>query len=372
MSGNPHLRFWLIVLVAVVLALYLLRAMLLPFVAGMAIAYLLDPVADRVEAWRAPRWLATTIVLLSFLLFAIAALLILVPVIQAQVADFIEAWPKYQQAIRERVMPAVHRVLGQLSEEQIERLRAEAGERAGQAFSWLGTVLGSLWSGGLAVFNVLSLLVITPVVAFYLLRDWDGMVAHIDQWLPREHADTIRAQAREIDRTLSGFVRGQALVCLILGTFYGIALTLVGLNFGLLVGLTAGLLSFIPYVGSITGFLLSVGIALVQYESYIMVAVVAGIFFLGQAVEGNFLTPKLVGDRIGLHPVWVIFALLAGATLFGFVGVLLAVPVAAALGVLVRFGLTRYLDSRYYKGSASTIVVGGEAKREQRRLKDRA
>jgi predicted PurR-regulated permease PerM len=326
--------------------------MLLPFIAGMAIAYFLDPMADWLEEWRAPRWLATTIVLLFFVLVVVAAVLVVVPVIQAQVVDFVDALPRYQQAIRARVMPLVDRLFGQLSQEEVEKLRAAAGERAGQAVSWLGTVLGGLWSGGLALFNVLSLLVITPVVAFYLLRDWDKMISRVDQWLPRQHAETIRVQAKEIDRTLAGFVRGQALVCLILGTFYGIALTVVGLNFGLLVGLGAGLLSFIPYVGSIIGFLSSVGIALVQYDSYGMVAVVAGIFFLGQAVEGNFLTPKLVGDRIGLHPVWVIFALLAGASLFGFVGVLLAVPVAAALGVLVRFALCQYLDSRYYKGSA--------------------
>lgn len=352
MKVDRQLRFWLVVLVVALLLVYLLSSILLPFVAGMAIAYFLDPLADRLERRGAPRWLATTLVLLFFVLVAASAVLVVVPIIQAQVADFTEAWPRYEQALRARVMPAVERLLGQLTDREVEDLRTAAGERAGQAVSWLGTLLGGLWSGGLALFNVVSLLVITPVVAFYLLRDWDQMVARIDQWLPRDHAPTIRAEFREIDRTLAGFVRGQSLVCLILGTFYGVGLTLVGLNFGLLIGFVAGLLSFVPYVGSIIGFVVSVGIALAQYDNYVMVAVVAGIFFLGQAVEGNFLTPKLVGDRIGLHPVWVIFALLAGAALFGFVGVLLAVPVAAALGVLIRFGLQRYLDSRYYTGSS--------------------
>jgi predicted PurR-regulated permease PerM len=351
MNVTLQLRTWLLALLTAVLLVYLLHPILLPFVAGMAIAYVLDPLADRVERWRIRRWLATTIVLVFFVLVAVSAIIVVVPLIQEQVSALIDALPTYEQ-LRQQVMPTLDRLLGDVTRQDIENLAGRAGEHATQAASWAGSLLGSIWSGGLALFNVLSLVVITPVVAFYLLRDWDRMVARVDQLLPRDHADTIRETFREIDRRLAGFVRGQSMVCLFLGTFYGIGLTLVGLDFGLLIGLFAGLLSFIPYVGSITGFVSSVGVALVQYDNYYMVAVVAGIFFLGQFVEGNFLTPKLVGDRIGLHPVWVIFALLAGGALFGFVGVLLAVPAAAALAVFISLALRQYLESRYYRGSS--------------------
>ncbi|MFQ6017021.1 MAG: AI-2E family transporter, partial [Kiloniellaceae bacterium] len=191
------------------------------------------------------------------------------------------------------------------------------------------------------------------VVAFYLLRDWDRIVGKVDGWLPRAHAGTIREQALEVDRRLAGFLRGQGTVCLLLGVFYALALSLAGLDFGLVVGLIAGLLSFIPYVGAIVGLLASVGLAVVQFDDWVRIAIVAGIFFAGQAVEGNYLTPKLVGGRVGLHPVWVIFGLLAGGALFGFVGVLLAVPAAAVIGVAVRFALDRYMASSYYLGGGN-------------------
>jgi predicted PurR-regulated permease PerM len=201
--------------------------------------------------------------------------------------------------------------------------------------------------------NLVSLLVITPVVAFYLLRDWDRIVIQIDSWLPRRYAETIREQVRAVDATLAGFLRGQGTVCLILAIYYGLGLSLAGLDFGLVIGLVAGLLSFVPYVGAIVGLLLSVGLALVQFDAWLPIAIVAAVFILGQVVEGNFLTPKLVGESVGLHPVWIIFALLAGGTLFGFVGLLLAIPAAAVIGVGVRFALDRYLVSAYYKGPGS-------------------
>jgi predicted PurR-regulated permease PerM len=352
MNLTLQLRTWLLALLLAVLLLYLLSPILLPFVAGMAIAYVLDPLVDRVERWRAPRWLATTIVLVLFAIVLVSAFILVVPIIQEQVAALINALPSYEE-MRRRVMPTLSGLLGDVSRQSLQSVASKVGQHATQAASWAGSLLGGIWSGGLALFNVLSLLVITPVVAFYLLRDWDRMVARIDQLLPRDQADTVREAFRDIDDSLAGFVRGQSLVCLFLGTFYGVGLTLVGLDFGLLIGLIAGLLSFIPYAGSIIGFVSSVGIALVQFDNYYMVALVAGIFFLGQFVEGNFLTPKVVGDRIGLHPVWIIFALLAGGALFGFVGVLLAVPAAAALAVLIRLAIRAYLESPSYRGSSS-------------------
>lgn len=350
-APNRQLRFWLIGLALFTLALWLLSSMLLPFVVGLAVAYLLDPVVDRLERCRLPRWLATTLVLLSFVVILVLMALLLLPLVQAQVAHLIEVLPNYATAVRERVLPMLDRLVHRLSPEDVERLRGAAGTYAGEVVGWVGRVLSGILSGGLALFDVLSVLFITPIVAFYLMRDWDLMVAKVDGWLPLHHAATIRQQVRQVDETLAGFVRGQALVCLVLGVFYAVALSAAGLDFGLVIGLVAGLLSFIPYVGSLFGFVSSTGLALLQFDDLWRVGIVMAIFLFGQAVEGNVLTPKLVGEKVGLHAVWVIFALLAGGTLFGFVGVLLAVPVAAVIGVLTRFALGRYLESPYYRGN---------------------
>ena len=206
----------------------------------------------------------------------------------------------------------------------------------------------------MALVNVAGLFVITPVVAFYMLLDWDRMVATVDSWVPREHVHTVRQIANDINASTAGFVRGQGTLCLILGVMYAIGLTAVGLNFGLVIGLFAGLISFIPYVGSLVGLVLSVGVALVQFwPDWIMVVAVAVVFFVGQFIEGNILQPKLVGSSVGLHPVWLMFALLAFGSLFGFVGLLIAVPAAAAVAVLVRFALGRYMASPLYTGQTA-------------------
>ena len=199
---------------------------------------------------------------------------------------------------------------------------------------------------------MLSLLVITPLVAFYLLRDWDLITEKIDVWLPRRAQPKIREQAGAIDDTLAAFVRGQSSVCLILALFYGIGLTLVGLKSGLLVGFGAGFISFVPYVGAAVGLTVGLVIALFQFSEWLPIVIVAAIFLVGQTLESYVFTPKLVGNRVGLHPVWVIFALLAGGTLFGFTGVLLAVPMAAITGVLTRFAISRYLVSPLYDDGA--------------------
>ncbi|MGE3932403.1 MAG: AI-2E family transporter [Rhodospirillaceae bacterium] len=348
MSPGWRAAFWLIGTAVFIALLYLLSPILLPFVAGMGVAYFLDPVADRIERWGAPRWLAATILTVAFVLIVVAALVIVVPLLQSQIASFLERLPQYLDLARQRLQDVLPSVKSRLSEEDIASLRDTAGSLAKNASAWIGAALGGLVTGGLALLNLLSLMLITPVVAFYLLRDWDRIVERVDECLPRRGAATIRALAREIDDRLSGFVRGQAIVCLILGVFYATALTTAGLDFGLIVGLAAGAVTFIPYFGAVIGLLLSVGIALAQFDAWQDVAIIAAIFFVGQALEGNVITPKLVGERVGLHPVWMIFALLAGGTLFGFVGVLLAVPMAAAAGVLVRYAVNRYMASPVY------------------------
>jgi predicted PurR-regulated permease PerM len=247
--------------------------------------------------------------------------------------------------------PIIAQFKAQLSAAQIERLREAAGGYAGDVFGWLGGLVGGLFSGGVVVLNVLSLIVVMPVVAFYLLRDWDRIVAALDALLPRGTAEIVREQFREIDARLSGFVRGQAIVCLVLGTWYAAGLSLVGLDFGLLVGLGAGLISFVPYFGTAVGLGVGLGLALAQFGEWLPIALVVAVFVAGQVLEGFVLTPNLVGERVGLHPVWILFALMAGGGLMGFTGVVLAVPAAAAIGVIVRFAVERYLQSPLYRGT---------------------
>ena len=345
-----QLRFWLIVLAVTLVSVYLLRSVLLPFVAGMAVAYLLDPVCDRLESWKLSRTWATTVVTICFVLLCVAVLLLVIPAVVSQIATFVERAPDYLASFQRELAHLMEMAQNRLDSNTQQKLQSVLGGSADKIFSWITDVLGGIISGGVAIFNFVALVVITPVVAFYLLRDWDRMVAKADEWLPRKHQETVRELARQVDETLAGFLRGQGAVCLSLAVFYAIGLTLAGLDFGLVVGLIAGFLSFIPYVGSMVGLVLSIGLALAQFDDWISVAIVAVVFFIGQAIEGNVLTPKLVGERVGLHPVWVMFALLAGGALFGFVGVLLAVPVAAVIGVGVRFALSQYRLSPYYTG----------------------
>lgn len=348
MTPSQQGRFWLAAFAGFLALVWMFSAVLLPFVAGLAIAYLMDPTVDRLELLGLPRAAATAVALLLFVVAALLALLLLAPLVQAQIAHLLDVLPGYAARIREVAAPIIEKLIAGLSPADVDRLRGAIGAHVGDMAGWVGAVAQRVLSGGVALFDVLSVLFITPIVAFYLLRDWDRLVAAIDSWLPRRHQETIRAQCRDIDATLAGFLRGQATVCLALGAFYAVTLALAGLDFALVIGLLSGLLSFIPYVGSLFGFIAATGLAALQFDEPWRIAVVVGIFLFGQMVEGNVLTPKLVGDRVGLHPVWVMFALLAGASLFGFLGVLLAVPVAASLGVLVRFILRQYLDSPLY------------------------
>jgi len=349
MSLSRYVLFWLGALAVAILGLWLLSGILLPFVAGMALAYLLDPVADRLERWGVSRLVATLAIIGLFVLLFVVLILLIVPLLGNQLAAFIENLPGYVSRVRMLLVqveiPWLQRVIGLPNSDQ------SIAELVTQGAGWLTAFLRSLWSGGQALISLFSLLVVTPVVAFYLLYDWDHMVSAVDSWLPRPYRDTIRQLAREMNDAISGFVRGQTAICLILGSFYAVGLTLAGLNFGFLIGMVAGLISFIPYVGSMTGLILSVGVAIAQFwPEWSSVLVVIGIFFAGQFFEGNVLQPKLLGSSIGLHPVWVMFALFAFGYLFGFVGLLLAVPLAAAIAVLARFALRRYLESPLYSG----------------------
>ena len=357
-SAQKQALFWLVAAVLFIAVLSLFKEILLPFITGLAIAYFLDPLVDYLERRGVSRALGATIILGGFMVVVVAGLWVLMPILQAQLVGLVTGLPAVFESLRQGVSGILDSLSAHIDEQDMAEGQQALLGLTSLAMGWFFDLLGSAWQSGLAVFNLIGLLVVTPVVAWYLLRDWDHLVEKINSWLPRDHLPEIKKQFGLIDQAIAGFVRGQATVCLIMGATYALALEIVGLEHGLVVGLIAGLISFVPYIGSIVGLLLSVGLAYVQFGESTMILLVAAVFFIGQAIEGNFLTPKLVGGRVGLHAVWVVFALLAGGSLFGLVGMLLAVPVAAVIGVLSRFLLQRYLSSRIYLGRNSTPPDG--------------
>jgi predicted PurR-regulated permease PerM len=331
------------------LALQLFASALLPFVAAAGIAYVLDPPTTRLARLGVPRSVAALLILLTLIAALLLFALLLYPLILAQLGILFGRVPQYVQLLQSWASQEIAHLQQSFGSEVVnDKLRDLISSQAGSMLSFIASAVSRLIGGGFALFNVLTLIVVTPVVAFYLLRDWPRLVEMVDSWLPRRYANVIRAQVREVDRILSAWVRGQALCCLLLAAYYVVALSLAGLDLGLIVGLAAGLLSFIPYVGSITGGVTAIGLALAQFPDWRGVAVVAGVLVVGQILEGYVIYPRFLGDRVELPAVWVIFALFAGGAAFGFLGVMLAVPVAATIGVLCRFWLRRYLASPLY------------------------
>lgn len=351
MDFRRQMTFWMVALAVFVTAFWLLHEILLPFVAGMGLAYLLDPLAKRLERLGVGRLPATLLIVTLFVLGLVVLILLIVPILAEQLWALIANLPDYltrlQSLMTDPSRPWLRKIVG----EGVADANSSIGDLVKQGAGWITSFLQSLWSGGRALVSIFSLLAVTPVVAFYLLYDWNRMLAAVDRWVPLHHRDTVRVLAREIDRAIAGFVRGQAGVCLILGSFYAVSLTVTGLKFGLLIGLVSGVITFIPYVGSMTGLVVGFSVAVAQFwPDATPILTVVGIFLVGQFLEGYVLSPKLVGEGAGLHPVWVMFALFAFSYLFGFVGLLIAVPLAAAIGVLARFALRQYLASPLYTG----------------------
>ena len=352
-----EVTIWFAAFGVLVLFVWLFSSILLPFVAGLVLAYFLDPVADRLERMGMSRLWATLVILGVFVILFVVALLIVVPLLAGNLTEFLDKAPEYARRVQMLIFDMGGRGVMRFGPRfSVPDLQGQVGGIIAKGATWLGDLLASIWSGGQALVGILSLIVVTPVVAFYLLVDWDRMLAKMDAWVPPRHRDTVRELAGEVNDAIGGFIRGQALVCLLLGTWYAVGLTLVGLNFGFLIGMIAGFLTFIPYVGSLTGLVLAAGVAVVQFwPDWLWIGAVLAVFFTGQFLEGNILSPKLVGEAVGLHPVWLMFALFAFGSLFGFVGLLIAVPVAATLGVLARFALRRYLASPLYRGEAPPV-----------------
>lgn len=353
-----QLLFWFGVLAILILFLMVFRTILLPFVAGMALAYFLDPVADWLERRGLNRLMATIVILAAFVVVFVLSLMIIIPLLVSQLNDFIQHVPEYLTQLQNLVAQSNASWLPEWLHGQMDTIKENFSRYLSEGLGFIGTLLSQIWNSGKAILDIASLLVVTPVVAFYMLLDWDRMVATVDSWIPRRHVADVREIATEMDTAIAGFVRGQGSLCIIQGIYYAIGLSLIGLNFGLLIGLFTGFISFIPYVGSTVGLLLAVGVALVQFwPDYMQVVIVVAFFFSGQFIEGNILQPKLIGSSVGLHPVWLMFALFAFGALFGFVGVLIAVPAAAAVGVLVRFALRRYLESDLYDNAPPVVAA---------------
>jgi predicted PurR-regulated permease PerM len=344
--------FWVGALAVVVGLLWLLSPILLPFVLGMAIAYVLDPLANQLSKRGVGRLLAAVLILGGFVVVLALLVLLIAPVLARQLSAFIDNAPGYALRLQGFVSDPNHPWFKRIIGDNLSGADKSVGDLLNQAAGYLTGLLASLWVKGQALISIFSLLIITPVVAFYLICDWDRMVAAVDRLVPIPQRETVRRLGREIDATIAAYVRGQTGVCLILGSYYATGLTFAGLSFGLLIGVISGLISFIPYVGSLTALILSLGVAVAQFApDWTRIVIIAGIVLFGQFLEGNVLAPKLVGESVGLHPVWLIFALFAFSYLFGFVGLLLAVPLAAGAGVLIRFALARYLASPLYTGN---------------------
>ena len=319
-TENRNWIFWLIIFGIFALLVYTLRSVLLPFVTGIIIGYLLDPLATKFERLKIGRTAATFLVLFLVAVILIPAIIALVGMVDEQLSQFITAVPGYMASLSKKIEPAILSLQDHIPGFSREKIREYLEGNMSNGLKLLGGVLRKLITSG-----------------------------KVDGVLPKVYKKEIETQARAIDKIISSFIRGQLSVCILLGTFYAVGLTFVGLDLGMLVGFIAGVISFIPYVGSIVGFVTAMAIAFAQFESWIPIAQVAGVFFVGQFLEGNFLTPKLVGDSVGLHPVWVMFALLAGGVLLGFLGLMIAVPMAAIIGVLVRFAISKYKKSSLYR-----------------------
>lgn len=358
MEIRGRVLFWTLVGLGSFGILWLLQDVLTPFVLALIIAYLLKAPTLRLERFGWPRWLAATLIFVVFFVGVFGSLTAIFPILIIELADLVDALPTYIERVQVWLRDVAARSPWLDQAPNLEDLRDFAGERGTALLGWAGSVAGGVLRSGVAAIAVLSLIVVTPIVAFYLLLDWEKMVQATRALIPLRERPTIEQVVRDMDAAVGGFLRGQATVCLILGSFYAIGMSIIGLNFAVLIGLIAGILSFIPYVGSITGFAMAVLVAAFQFQSVLMVGVTAGIFLFGQFVEGNFLTPRLVGRAVSVHPVWVMVALFAGGSLFGFTGVLLALPVAAMIGVLVRYAVGRYRQSPLYTGMQRPVLEG--------------
>ncbi len=358
MSLRTQVLVWVGFFAVTILMVWLFRPILLPFVIGLILAYLLNPLVNWLQRLKISRPWGSAIILLAVITLITTIFIIVVPPLAEQAIDLVARLPGYVtdlQQLAQQVVPALAEWLGP---ERTQQLQASLADLAGRGVEFVGSLTALLATSGLNVINTIALLIITPVVAFYLLIDWEPMLRRIDDLLPRDYADEIRGVLRDIDRSMAGVLRGQGSVVLVLSIYYSTALTSAGLSYGLAIGLIGGALSFIPYVGFAVGFVLSMTVAVVQFwpDQWLFILIILGVYLVGQFLEANVLYPKLVGQSIDINPVWLMFALFAFGFLFGFLGLLLAVPLTAIAGVLTRYGVKKYQASTLYLGSSPHVV----------------
>lgn len=349
LSSLQRLVLWIIILGGLFGIIYLIRGILLPFIVGIIIAYALSPLVHTLQRFKINRLIGSFIVLFSFFMGIGAIFVFAFPYAQTEIINLAIRIPTYGIQLHAQAMDVLKELSSIIPHEDWVRLKVMGNSYIGDALTWVAVFMANLLTSSLALANILALIVVTPIVSFYLLKDWPKLLQTLKSWLPASYRKTILTQVNLMDQALAGFARGQAIVCLTLAIYYGAALSFAGLDSGLAIGLLTGFFMFIPYVGFLTGFCISMILAFVQFDLWSMRLLILGIFIVGQILEGNFLTPVLVGGRIGLHPVWVIFAIFSGAYLMGFMGIIVAMPVAAILAVLLRFGLKKYLESPLYK-----------------------
>nr|WP_078718898.1 MULTISPECIES: AI-2E family transporter [unclassified Bartonella] len=355
-SMKKQIFFWLGTLIFFVTFMFIFGSILFPFIAGIVLAYFLNPIVQIFEKIGINRFWGTVLITLLIIIIFVVALIILIPIISGQIQQFVSnGLPIYVNRIQTFFVEHNFDWVRRYFDSDPNELHTNIKALLGQSSDFITSLLNSLLKSGKSIVNIISLFVVTPVVTFYILLDWPRMVEAVDSWIPRSHLTTVRSLFHEMDRAVAGFVRGQGTACLILAGYYAVGLTITGLNFALLIGMFVGLISFIPYIGTIISFVISIGVAWVQFypDDWGWIVIVMTVFFIGQFIEGYILQPKLVGSSVGLHPVWLMFALFAFGSLFGFTGMLVAVPAAAIIGVLVRFVLHIYLNSEMYAQSGN-------------------
>ena len=345
MIVRDKLFFWIAAIAVIGFFVYSISNILLPFIVAFIAAYFLNPAANRMHKYGLSRTAATAIITSSFFAITISVAAFLAPVFYNQFLTFLHILPTYIAYVHKNILPEFSNILTKLDPNALEKAKDSMGDVSSYTLKFLGTIAANLVTSGMALVNVISLVFITPVVTFYILRDWHKILEKINSWLPPKYANRLLGLATEIDGILAGYVRGQTHVCLIVGVYYAIALTMLGLEFSLLIGFSTGILLFIPYVGTLFSFVMAILIAFFQFGDVQHIGIVAVIFLIGQVLESVFITPNLVGNKVQLHPVWIMFGLLAGGAMFGFTGVLLALPVTAVIGVLARAFISEYLKN---------------------------
>ncbi len=349
--------FWLGFLALFIGFVWIFNSILTPFILGIIIAYLLDPVMRKFQRKQIPRWATALVILTIFFSIIALAFILVAPMVFRQAQQLVEQAPNYIQNLMDYLGPYLNWVQDRVGEDYIEQINTYLKDSAGKIVGVTGGIVGGIATGGKVLLEIGTTMVLTPLVAFFMMQEWPNIVKWVESLYPRQHAALIRSLLKRIDRKVAGFIRGQILVAFMLGVIYALALTIAGLNYGFLIGIGAGIFSIIPLVGSTLGLIVGVVVAWFQTGELLYVGIIAAIFMAGQFIEGNFLSPKIVGDSVGLHPLWVMFALLAGGTLLGIVGMLIAVPIAAVIGVLGGFAIEQYKASPLYQNDPDPASI---------------